>query len=113
MAMPYRPPRDSLATIIANRGLCYNTAIPVPTRKESAMTQADTPEYQLYLAGEWRAGTPYTVTCPYDGAPVGTVHRAGPTELELAIQAAAAAFETTRRLPGHKRAAALRKISET
>ncbi len=77
------------------------------------MTQTDTPEYQLFLAGEWRTGTPYTVACPYDGAPVGMVHRAGPTELEQAIQAAVAAFETTRRLPGHKRAAALRKISET
>jgi acyl-CoA reductase-like NAD-dependent aldehyde dehydrogenase len=77
------------------------------------MTQTDTPEYQLYLAGEWRAGTPYTVACPYDGAPVGTVHRAGPAELEQAIQAAVAAFETTRRLPGHKRAATLRKVSET
>ncbi|MFL5804110.1 MAG: aldehyde dehydrogenase family protein [Roseiflexaceae bacterium] len=77
------------------------------------MTQTDTPEYQLFLAGEWRTGTPYIVASPYDGAPVGLVHRAGPPELEQAIQAAAAAFETTRRLPGHKRAGALRKISET
>ena len=77
------------------------------------MAQTDAPEYKLYLAGDWRAGQTYTVACPYDGAPVGVVHRAGPAELEQAIQAAAKAFEVTRKLPGHKRAAALRKISET
>jgi acyl-CoA reductase-like NAD-dependent aldehyde dehydrogenase len=77
------------------------------------MTQTDAPEYQFFLAGEWRTGTPYTVACPYDGAPVGTVHRAGPAELEQAIQAAVQAFETTRRLPGHQRAAMLRKIATT
>jgi acyl-CoA reductase-like NAD-dependent aldehyde dehydrogenase len=77
------------------------------------MAQTDAPEYKLFLAGEWRAGQAYTVTCPYDGAPVGVVQRAGPAELEQAVQAAVKAFEVTRRLPGHKRAAALRKISET
>src|SRR5690349_17216564 len=76
------------------------------------MAQTDTPEYRFILAGEQRAGAPYTVACPYDGAPVGTVHRAGPDELEQAIQAAVAAFEVTRMLPGHKRAAVLRKVSE-
>ena len=76
-------------------------------------THDDTPTYRFFLAGEWREGTPYTVACPYDGQAVGTVHRAGRDDLERAIQAAVRAFETTRRLPGHKRAAALRKISET
>src|SRR6266508_385185 len=73
----------------------------------------DTPEYRVLLAGEWRTGTSYTVACPYDGHPVGVVHRAGASELDEAIQAAVTAFEITRKLPGHKRAAALRKISET
>jgi acyl-CoA reductase-like NAD-dependent aldehyde dehydrogenase len=77
------------------------------------MAQTDAPEYKLFLAGEWRAGQLYTVACPYDGAPVGAVHRAGPAELEQAIQAAVRAFEVTRALPGHKRAAALRTISQT
>jgi acyl-CoA reductase-like NAD-dependent aldehyde dehydrogenase len=76
------------------------------------MAQTDTPEYRFILAGEQRAGATYTVACPYDGAPVGTVHRAGANELEQAIQAAVAAFETTRKLPGHARAAVLRKVSE-
>lgn len=73
---------------------------------------SDTPDYRFFLAGEWRAGTPYTVACPYDGTPVGTVHRAGPDDLEQAIQAAERAFATTRTLPGHKRAAVLRTISQ-
>ena len=76
------------------------------------MTQTDTPEYRFILAGEQRAGAIYTIACPYDGAPVGTVHRAGPDMLEQAIQAVVAAFEVTRKLPGHKRAAVLRKVSE-
>jgi glyceraldehyde-3-phosphate dehydrogenase (NADP+) len=73
----------------------------------------DTPEYRFWLAGEQRTGTPYTVACPYDGQPVGSVHRAGPDDLEQATQAAVRAFETTRKLPAHKRAAVLRKVSET
>jgi acyl-CoA reductase-like NAD-dependent aldehyde dehydrogenase len=74
-------------------------------------TSSDTPEFRFFLAGEWREGKPYTIACPYDDAPVGRVHRAGPAELEQAIDAAVAAFETTRKLPAHARAAALRKIS--
>lgn len=77
------------------------------------MAPTDTHEYRFILAGEKRAGATYTIACPYDGVPVGVVHRAGPDELEHAIQAAVHAFETTRRLPGHKRAAVLRKVSET
>src|SRR6266545_237042 len=74
---------------------------------------SDVPEYRFFLAGEWREGKPYTVACPYDGAPVGMVHRAGPAELEQAIQAAVKAFEATRKLPGHKRSIVLRSVSET
>ena len=71
----------------------------------------DTPEYRFWLAGAQRTGTPYTVACPYDGQPVGSVHRAGPDDLEQATQAAVRAFETTRKLPVHKRAAVLRKVA--
>jgi acyl-CoA reductase-like NAD-dependent aldehyde dehydrogenase len=76
-------------------------------------TTNDTPEFRFFLAGEWRAGSPYTVACPYDGQPVGIVHRAGPAELEQAIQSAVDAFQITRKLPGHARAATLRKISDS
>ncbi|MDW8233792.1 MAG: aldehyde dehydrogenase family protein, partial [Roseiflexaceae bacterium] len=75
------------------------------------MAQSDTPEYRFFLAGEWRTGAPYTVACPYDGAPVAVVHRAAPEDLERAIQAAVAAFKTTRSAPLHRRAAALRAIA--
>ncbi|GAB4193143.1 MAG: aldehyde dehydrogenase family protein [Roseiflexaceae bacterium] len=74
---------------------------------------ADLREYRFFLAGESRAGTPETIACPYDGAPVGLVHRAGAADLEQAIQAAVRAFAETRRLPGHRRAAILRAVSET
>ncbi len=75
------------------------------------MTTSDTPEYRFFLAGEWRTGAPYTIACPYDGAAVAVVHRAAPADLELAIQAAVRAFETSRRIPLHRRAAALRAIA--
>jgi acyl-CoA reductase-like NAD-dependent aldehyde dehydrogenase len=71
------------------------------------------PEHRFMLAGQWREGTPYTIYCPYDDAPVGVVHRAGPDDLEQAIQAAVRAQKVTRKLPGHKRAAILRKIAES
>src|SRR5262245_61462214 len=102
--------------------MCYNTlsrAPPTPSpalricrftvEKDLTMTNtgSDPPEFRFFLAGEWRTGTPYTIACPYDGAPAGIVHRAGPAELEQAIQAAVQAYATTRKLPGHKRAAAL------
>lgn len=73
----------------------------------------DTAEYRFVLAGELRAGVPYTVACPYDGAPIATVHRAGPADLEQATQAAVRAFAATRALPGHRRAAVLRKVADT
>lgn len=75
------------------------------------MTISETPECRFFLAGEWRDGAPYTIACPYDGAPVAVVHRAAPADLELAIQAAVRAFTTTRAMPLHRRAAILRAIS--
>lgn len=75
------------------------------------MTISNPPEHRFFLAGEWRAGAPYTIACPYDGAPVAIVHRATPADLECAIQAATSAFETTRRTPLHRRSAALRAIA--
>lgn len=68
-------------------------------------------DYQFYLAGEWRSGRPYTIFCPFDGEPVGSVQRADAKDVEHAIAAAAGAFAQTRRLPAHKRAAILRSIA--
>ncbi len=75
------------------------------------MTPTDLPEYRFWLAGARRAGRPSTVACPYDGAPVAVVHRAGPDDLEQAIEAAARGFATTRGLPSHRRASILRAVS--
>jgi acyl-CoA reductase-like NAD-dependent aldehyde dehydrogenase len=78
--------------------------------RETAETGSEVPEYRFLVAGEWLDGTPYTVACPYDGKPAATVHRAGPEHLERATRSAVEAFEHTRKLPGHKRAAILRAI---
>jgi acyl-CoA reductase-like NAD-dependent aldehyde dehydrogenase len=51
------------------------------------------------------------VRSPYDDSAVALVHRAGPAEIEAAIAAATDAFETTRRLASHERAAVLERIS--
>ena len=56
-------------------------------------------------------GNTFEVRSPYDGAAVALVHRAGPAEIEQAIAAAAAAFETTRTLPSWKRSAVLEAMS--
>lgn len=69
--------------------------------------------YRFYVAGQWREGAPYAIACPYDGITVGMVHRAGASDLEDSIQAAVKAFEITRKIPGHRRASALRHVSET
>lgn len=69
------------------------------------------PEMHFYLGGEWREGTPYTVLCPYDEVPVARVHQAGPDHLEQATQVAVEALSATRKVPGYKRAEALRNIS--
>jgi len=75
---------------------------------------AETPRHAFFLAGEWQTGAEqYEVRSPYDQTVVGVVSRAGPAELEQAIQAAVTAFATTRSLPAHQRAAILHAISET
>ncbi len=78
------------------------------------MTMPDNRSPQpFFLAGTWHTGADsYAVHSPYDHKLVGMVSRAGPHDLEQAIQAAVHAFETTRRLPTHRRAAILRAISE-
>jgi acyl-CoA reductase-like NAD-dependent aldehyde dehydrogenase len=60
---------------------------------------------------EVASGDRVVVRSPYDDSPVALVHRAGANEIEAAIAAATEAFETTRRLPSHERAAVLERIS--
>jgi acyl-CoA reductase-like NAD-dependent aldehyde dehydrogenase len=56
-------------------------------------------------------GDTAVVRSPYDDSAVALVHRAGPDEIEAAIAAASEAFERTRRLASHERAAVLDRIS--
>jgi acyl-CoA reductase-like NAD-dependent aldehyde dehydrogenase len=65
------------------------------------------------LVGGTRVETDDTavVRSPYDDSAVAVIHRAGPDEIESAIAAAADAFETTKRLASHERAAVLERIS--
>jgi acyl-CoA reductase-like NAD-dependent aldehyde dehydrogenase len=65
----------------------------------------------LLRGADAQTGTTFEVRSPYDEATVAVVHRAGPREIEEAIAAAAAAFDTTRRLPRWERAAILERIS--
>jgi acyl-CoA reductase-like NAD-dependent aldehyde dehydrogenase len=69
-------------------------------------------EFPCLVAGEPSHTAETTeVRSPFDGALAAVVHRAGPAEIERAIAAAAAAFETTRRLPSWKRAEVLERVS--
>ncbi|MDQ5822689.1 MAG: aldehyde dehydrogenase family protein [Chloroflexota bacterium] len=81
--------------------------------QQTAVTKNERlPEFKFIVGGQWREGTPYTVYCPYDAAPVATVHRAGAGDLEEATRAAVRALKVTRKLPSHRRAAILRKIAD-
>ncbi|HEY4723779.1 MAG TPA: aldehyde dehydrogenase family protein, partial [Anaerolineae bacterium] len=65
-----------------------------------------------FIDGQWlKTGDAIDVRSPYDASLVAVVHRAGPKQIEQAIAAAAAAFQTTRKLPAWKRAEILEKIS--
>ncbi len=68
--------------------------------------------FGCYIAGEWvETGNAVEVRSPYDDSLVAVVHRAGPAEIQAAIEKTTAAFELTRSLPTWKRAEALEKIS--
>ena len=69
-------------------------------------------EFGFLLAGRSvKTGAVVEVRSPYDGSLVAVVHRAGPQDIELAIASAAAAFQTTRKLPTWKRAEILQSIA--
>ena len=56
-------------------------------------------------------GDTFSVRNPYDGSLVGTVHYAGPNEIERAIANAERAFAVTRKLPSWKREAILLAVA--
>ncbi|MCW5879026.1 MAG: aldehyde dehydrogenase family protein [Anaerolineales bacterium] len=70
-------------------------------------------EFGVLLDGKWlKTGDAIGVHSPYDDALVAVVHRAGPEQIEQAIQVASAAFQTTRKMPVWKRAEVLAKVSQ-
>jgi acyl-CoA reductase-like NAD-dependent aldehyde dehydrogenase len=69
-------------------------------------------EFGSFVGGKWiESSEAVDVRSPYDDALVAVVHRAGPEEIETAIDGAVKAFQVMRRLPVWKRADALEKIS--
>lgn len=70
-------------------------------------------EYGALVNGQWlKTGTAIEVRSPYDNSLVATVHRAGPDEVEQAIQAAHDGFKTIRKIPTWQRAEILEKVSQ-
>jgi glyceraldehyde-3-phosphate dehydrogenase (NADP+) len=94
-----------------------------PARLRSSDTSSQSPdragsarlgEFGCILGGrQVHTRSQVEVRSPYDGSVVAIVHRAGPSEIARAIDAAVAAFKVTRTLPSWKRAAVLEKISST
>ena len=67
---------------------------------------------RFLIAGEWRdSGETFEVRSPFNDDLVARVHTPSAADVEDAIQAAADAFDDTRKLPVHARAAALMHIS--
>lgn len=69
-------------------------------------------EYGALVNGGWlMTGTAIEVRSPYDQSLVAVVHRAGPEEVETAIQAAHDVFKTVRKMPNWQRSEILEQIS--
>lgn len=68
---------------------------------------------KAYLAGEWvDTGRYRDVINPFNGLVVDSVAQCGPAEMDQALEKAAAAQETTRRLEPYQRAAALTAVRD-
>src|SRR5512134_1255244 len=69
--------------------------------------------HPIFLAGRWvESDDPLVVTNPADpDNPAGSTFHATPDQYEAAVEAAVAAFETTRHLPAYERGRILREIS--
>jgi glyceraldehyde-3-phosphate dehydrogenase (NADP+) len=69
--------------------------------------------HPIFLAGRWvESDDPLVVTNPADpDNPAGSTFHATPDQYEAAVEAAVAAFDTTRHLPAYERGRILREIS--
>ncbi len=77
------------------------------------MTVVGTKPHPIYLAGRWvESPDVLEIANPADGsAPAGATFNATEAQYEEAVEAAVAAFETTRHLPAYERGRILRDIS--
>ncbi len=76
-------------------------------------TAANVRKYPFVLNGKLLSeGEPVEIRAPWDGRVVGIVYRATRKHAEAAIDAAARAFETTRKLPAFERQRVLRTVGE-
>jgi acyl-CoA reductase-like NAD-dependent aldehyde dehydrogenase len=77
-------------------------------------TKTPAKNYPFFVAGKSVSeGRPLELVSPYDGSPAGVTYWATAEQLEQAIRAAVAAFETTKRLPAYERQRVLRAISDS
>src|SRR5436190_18926031 len=68
---------------------------------------------KLLIGNEWvDAADTIKVRSPHTGEPVGETAKAGPAEMERAVQAAVRGFEETRKLPSHRRSEILQKTAD-
>lgn len=76
-------------------------------------TVVSTKAYGFLLDGQWLSeGSPFEVRSPYDQSVVATTFRPTANHVDMAIQAAARAFEITRRLPAYERQRILRAVAQ-
>ena len=77
------------------------------------MTLVGTKPHPIYLAGRWVTSPDVLeIQNPADAdAPAGATYTATPEQYEEAVEAAVAAFETTRTLPAYERGRILREVS--
>jgi glyceraldehyde-3-phosphate dehydrogenase (NADP+) len=77
------------------------------------MAVVGTRPHPIFLAGRWvESPDPLVIANPADpSAPAGSTFNATPEQYEEAVEAAVAAFDTTRTLPAYERGRILREIS--
>src|SRR4051812_48219799 len=80
---------------------------------DAGMTVTATQPHPIYLAGRWvDSPDPLEVANPADPRnAAGSTYHATPEQYDEAVDAAVAAFETTKTLPAYERGRALREIS--
>jgi acyl-CoA reductase-like NAD-dependent aldehyde dehydrogenase len=77
------------------------------------MKKDELEEYPFFVGGEWRRNPdPVEARSPFDGKPVALVHRAGPKDLDDAVDYAVRSFDEVRRLSSAKRSAVLASIAD-